>query len=106
YVRGAVVSNATPACSMTGVCKPAAKCLGLLTPRCYIPHPTLAIVDGATVTEKEHRMSIWCAGSSEQVYSATSLARCPVCGSIVPVTRQGHIRPHVENKLPKGAPAK
>jgi hypothetical protein len=45
-------------------------------------------------------MSIWCAGSSEQVYGATSVVRCPVCGATVGVTRQGHIKPHVESKVP------
>jgi hypothetical protein len=48
-------------------------------------------------------MSIWCAGSSEQVYTASNVARCPVCGAIVGVTRQGHILPHVESKIEKKA---
>jgi hypothetical protein len=50
-------------------------------------------------------LSIWCPGSSERVYAAVSAARCPSCGKIVEVTRQGHIKPHVENKT-ETAPAK
>jgi hypothetical protein len=44
-------------------------------------------------------VSIWCAGSSEKVYVAVRTSRCPVCGSVVGVTRQGHIKPHVESKV-------
>lgn len=44
-------------------------------------------------------MSIWCEGSSEKVYFATQTVRCPKCGKVVEVTRQGHIKPHVESKL-------
>ena len=44
-------------------------------------------------------MSIWCEGSSTKVYSAGRTARCPKCGKFVEVTRQGHIKPHVESKL-------
>lgn len=44
-------------------------------------------------------MSIWCAGSSEKVYVVTKTVRCPKCGKLVEVTRQGHIKPHVESKL-------
>lgn len=43
-------------------------------------------------------MSIWCAGSSEKVYAAVKSAVCPKCGKIVEVTRQKHIKPHVEAK--------
>jgi hypothetical protein len=43
-------------------------------------------------------VSIWCAGSSEKVYAAVKTAQCPKCGKIVDLTRQGHIRPHVELK--------
>jgi hypothetical protein len=43
-------------------------------------------------------MSIWCPGSSERVYAAVKAARCPSCGKIVELTRQGHIKPHVESK--------
>lgn len=48
-------------------------------------------------------MSIWCAGSSEKVYVATSTALCPKCGKLVELTRQGHIKPHVESKTTKSA---
>jgi hypothetical protein len=51
-------------------------------------------------------MSIWCPGSSEKVYLATRTARCPECGKIVDVTRQGHIKPHVESKIGTKAAAK
>ncbi len=51
-------------------------------------------------------MSIWCAGSSEKVYQAVNTVRCPVCGKVVEVTRQGHIKPHVESKVAGGKPAK
>ncbi len=51
-------------------------------------------------------MSIWCAGSSERVYVASGTVRCPVCGKLVEVTRQGHIKPHVESKIEGQAPAK
>jgi hypothetical protein len=44
-------------------------------------------------------VSIWCAGSSEKIYLAVSRTQCPVCGAIVPVSRQGHIKPHVELKV-------
>jgi uncharacterized protein with PIN domain len=50
-------------------------------------------------------VSIWCSGSSEQVYMAVTTTRCPKCGKIVEVTRQGHIKPHVENKT-GSAPAR
>jgi hypothetical protein len=43
-------------------------------------------------------VSIWCAGSSEKVYAAVTTAPCPKCGKIVEVTRQKHIKPHVESK--------
>ena len=43
-------------------------------------------------------MSIWCAGSSEKIYQAVKTAPCPKCGKIVELTRQGHIRPHLEIK--------
>ena len=43
-------------------------------------------------------MSIWCPGSSEKVYAPVRTVRCPECGKVVEVTRQGHIKPHVENK--------
>ena len=48
-------------------------------------------------------VSIWCAGSSEKVYAAVDTARCPKCGKVVEVTRQKHIKPHVESKI--GRPA-
>jgi len=44
-------------------------------------------------------LSIWCAGSSEKVYAPVRTTYCPVCGKVVDVTRQGHIKPHVESKL-------
>ena len=44
-------------------------------------------------------MSIWCAGSSEKVYAAVDMAKCPKCGKMVEVTRQKHIKPHVESKI-------
>ena len=50
-------------------------------------------------------MSIWCAGSSEKVYAPVRTTHCPVCGKVVDVTRQGHIKPHVESKL-EAAPKK
>ncbi|HEY7467478.1 MAG TPA: hypothetical protein VIB47_12370 [Dehalococcoidia bacterium] len=50
-------------------------------------------------------MSIWCAGSSEKVFTAARTAACPKCGKIVELTRQGHIKPHVESKT-ASAPAK
>jgi hypothetical protein len=50
-------------------------------------------------------VSIWCAGSSEKVYAAVKTAACPKCGKIVDLTRQGHIKPHIENKM-ASAPAK
>ena len=43
-------------------------------------------------------VSIWCAGSSEKVYAAVKTAVCPKCGKVVEVTRQKHIKPHVETK--------
>ena len=43
-------------------------------------------------------MSIWCAGSSEKVYAAVKTAACPKCGKLVDLTRQGHIKPHIEIK--------
>ncbi len=46
-------------------------------------------------------MSIWCEGSSEKVYEAVGSAACPKCGKIVVVTKQGHIKPHVESKVVK-----
>ena len=49
-------------------------------------------------------MSIWCDGSSEKVYAAVGAAPCPKCGKVVELTRQGHIKPHIEQKL--GQPAK
>ena len=48
-------------------------------------------------------MSIWCAGSSEKVYAAVKTARCPKCGKIVDLTRQGHIKPHIESKTASAA---
>lgn len=51
-------------------------------------------------------MSIWCPGSSEKVYAAVSTVRCPECGKIVEVTRQGHIMPHVESKIDEKAAKK
>ncbi len=48
-------------------------------------------------------MSIWCPGSSEKVYAPVSMTRCPSCGATVQVTRQGHIKPHVESKIPAKA---
>ena len=48
-------------------------------------------------------MSIWCEGSSEKIYAAVQSARCPKCGRVVDLTRQGHIKPHIESKLPKVA---
>jgi uncharacterized protein with PIN domain len=50
-------------------------------------------------------LSIWCAGSSEKVYAAVSMARCPKCGKMVEVTARKHIKPHVENKT-ASAPAR
>ena len=50
-------------------------------------------------------MSIWCPGSSERVYLAAKTARCPACGKIVELTRQGHIKPHVESKIEAGTKA-
>jgi hypothetical protein len=52
-----------------------------------------------------HNVSIWCAGSSEKVFTAARTAACPKCGKIVELTRQGHIKPHVESKT-ASAPAK
>ena len=49
-------------------------------------------------------MSIWCPGSSERVYLAVSTVRCPSCGKIVEVTRQGHVKPHVESKTDARTP--
>jgi hypothetical protein len=43
-------------------------------------------------------VSIWCPGSSEKVYLAVKTVPCPECGKIVEITRQGHIKPHVESK--------
>ena len=43
-------------------------------------------------------MSIWCAGSSEKVYTAARSAICPKCGKLVDLTNRGHIKPHVESK--------
>ena len=48
-------------------------------------------------------MSIWCAGSSEKVYAAVDTARCPKCGKVVEVTRQKHIKPHLESKIARPA---
>jgi hypothetical protein len=48
-------------------------------------------------------VSIWCEGSSEKVYQAVRTAACPKCGKVVDVTRQGHIKPHVESKIAKPA---
>ncbi len=50
-------------------------------------------------------MSIWCAGSSEKVYQAVSTTKCPKCGKVVEVTRQLHIKPHIQSKTTT-APAK
>jgi hypothetical protein len=50
-------------------------------------------------------MSIWCPGSSEKVYAAVTTVKCPSCGKIVEVTRQGHIKPHVESKIEVKTPA-
>jgi Zn finger protein HypA/HybF involved in hydrogenase expression len=49
-------------------------------------------------------VSIWCAGSSEKVYAAVTTTRCPKCGKSVEVTKQKHIKPHVESKT--AAPAR
>ena len=49
-------------------------------------------------------MSIWCPGSSEKVYAAVQTVRCPECGKVVEVTKQGHIKPHVESKIAEKAP--
>jgi hypothetical protein len=46
-------------------------------------------------------VSIWCAGSSEKVYAAVTQAPCPKCGKLVEVTRQKHIKPHIEAKPQK-----
>jgi hypothetical protein len=46
-------------------------------------------------------VSIWCAGSSEKVYAAVNVTTCPKCGKVVEVTRQKHIKPHVEAKVTK-----
>jgi len=46
-------------------------------------------------------VSIWCEGSSEKVWTAVSSAPCPKCGKVVVVTKQGHIKPHVESKILK-----
>ena len=43
-------------------------------------------------------VSIWCPGSSEKVYMVAKTVRCPSCHKVVEVTRQGHIKPHVESK--------
>lgn len=51
-------------------------------------------------------MSIWCAGSSEKVYAAVKTAPCPKCGKIVDLTRQGHIKPHIELKTASATTAK
>jgi hypothetical protein len=52
-------------------------------------------------------VSIWCAGSSEKVYLAVDSAPCPVCGKVVELTRQKHIKPHIESKIGETAkPAK
>ena len=51
-------------------------------------------------------MSIWCEGSSERVYTSGNTARCPVCNKPVELTRQGHIKPHVESKIEAKKPAK
>ncbi len=48
-------------------------------------------------------MSIWCAGSSDKVYSAANTARCPKCGKVVELTHQKHIKPHIESKIAKPA---
>jgi hypothetical protein len=48
-------------------------------------------------------VSIWCPGSSEKVYAPVKTVICPECGKVVEVTRQGHIKPHVESKLPTAA---
>jgi Zn finger protein HypA/HybF involved in hydrogenase expression len=55
--------------------------------------------------QEQTRLSIWCAGSSEKVYAAVSMARCPKCGKMVEVTARKHIKPHVENKT-ASAPAR
>ncbi len=65
----------------------------------FSPEERTAPVKGAA------HVSIWCPGSSEQVYSARPVARCPSCGAIVGVTRQGHIKPHVETKVQTKKPA-
>lgn len=44
-------------------------------------------------------MSIWCAGSSEKIYAAVKMARCPKCGKTVEVTERKHIKPHVQSKI-------
>jgi len=51
-------------------------------------------------------VSIWCAGSSEKVYAVTKTAICPKCGKLVDVTRQGHIKPHIESKTAAASKAK
>jgi hypothetical protein len=51
----------------------------------------------------EAQVSIWCAGSSEKVYAAVTSVHCPECGKVVDVTKQGHIKPHVESKISEPA---
>jgi hypothetical protein len=37
---------------------------------------------------------------------AVTSVPCPKCGKLVEVTRQGHIKPHVENKTASAPPTK
>jgi Zn finger protein HypA/HybF involved in hydrogenase expression len=52
----------------------------------------------AALSKETGNVSIWCAGSSEKVYTAARSANCPKCGKLVELTRQGHIKPHIERK--------
>jgi hypothetical protein len=51
-------------------------------------------------------VSIWCAGSSEKIYTTARSAICPKCGKLVELTRQGHIKPHIESKTATASKAK
>jgi hypothetical protein len=63
-------------------------------------------IGSTSATRSEGFVSIWCAGSSEKVYAAVKTAPCPKCGKIVDLTRQGHIKPHIELKTASATTAK
>ena len=60
--------------------------------------------NGVKRSARRDNLSIWCAGSSEKIYTANRSAVCPKCGKLVELTRQGHVKPHIERKT--ATPAK